>query len=82
MPYIIFNEDCFETMKKIEKNGDKVNIILTSPPYNTGRPSTSEKARKNNENPNDYLNKVVNGFSPDKKEQWNTMMSNYGINTK
>ena len=41
-----------------------------------------QKAIKNNENPNDYLNKVVNGFSPDKKEQWNTMMSNYGINTK
>ena len=46
---IIFNEDCFESMKRFEENGDKVNVILTSPPYNTGRPYTSEKARKNNE---------------------------------
>ena len=46
---IIFNEDCFESMKRFEENGDKVNVILTSPPYNTGRPNTSEKARKNNE---------------------------------
>lgn len=46
---IIFNEDCFETMKRFEENGDKVNVILTSPPYNTGRPNTSEKARQHHE---------------------------------
>ena len=41
-----------------------------------------QKARKNNENPNEYLNKVVNGFSQEQKDQWNTMMSGYGINIK
>ena len=46
---IIFNEDCFKTMKRFEENGDKVNVILTSPPYNTGRPNTSEKARQHHE---------------------------------
>ena len=46
---IIFNEDCFETMKRFEENGDKINVILTSPPYNTGRPNTSEKARQHHE---------------------------------
>jgi DNA modification methylase len=36
-------------MKRFEENGDKVNVILTSPPYNTGRPNTSEKARQHHE---------------------------------
>ena len=33
-----------------------------------------QKARQNNENPNDYLNKVVNGFNPQQKQQWNNIM--------
>lgn len=41
-----------------------------------------QKAKQNNENPNEYLNKIVGGFSPEQKEQWNAMMSSYGINTK
>ena len=45
----IFNEDCFTTIERLKSNNEKINIILTSPPYNTGRPTTSEKARKNNE---------------------------------
>ena len=40
------------------------------------------QAKDNNENPNEYLNKVVNGFSNEQKEQWNAMLGNYGINTK
>ena len=39
-----------------------------------------QQARKNNSNPNEYLNKVVNGFTPEKQQQWNSMMS--GINIK
>ena len=31
---IIYNEDCFATINKILENGDKVDCILTSPPYN------------------------------------------------
>ena len=31
---IIYNEDCFVTMKKLQNNNDKVDGILTSPPYN------------------------------------------------
>lgn len=45
----IFNEDCFETIKRFRENDQKINVILTSPPYNTGRPNTSEKARENHE---------------------------------
>lgn len=39
-----------------------------------------ESAIKNNENPNEYLNKVIGGFSPQQKQQWEQMIS--GINTK
>ena len=35
----IYNEDCFETLNKLEKNS--VDIVLTSPPYNTSRVSKS-----------------------------------------
>ena len=30
-----FNEDCFETMNKMQKYNEKVDLILTSPPYGT-----------------------------------------------
>lgn len=39
-----------------------------------------QEAKKNNENPNDYLNSIVSGFSPEQKEQWNSMFT--GINAK
>lgn len=45
----IFNENCFETIDKFIEHKVKIDTILTSPPYNTGRPSTSERARENNE---------------------------------
>lgn len=33
----IYNEDCLVTMQRIKEVGGKVNLILTSPPYNTGK---------------------------------------------
>ena len=48
----IFNEDCFITMDKLLKNDIKVDNIITSPFYNTGRGSkchNSEKSLKNHE---------------------------------
>lgn len=69
----IYNEDCFETMKLIADGNQKVDIVLTSPPYNTGRPSTSERSRNNFEGrydihldnmiQDDYCNWVVNVFN-------------------
>lgn len=38
---IIYNEDCFVTMDRMKQSGGKVNIVLTSPPYNTGRISNT-----------------------------------------
>ena len=35
------------------------------------------KAKNDNVDPNEYLNKIVNGFSPEKKEQWNAMMGQF-----
>ena len=43
-----------------------------------------QQARKNNDDPQKYLNKVVDSFSPQQKEQWQNMMGmlqqNNGIN--
>jgi hypothetical protein len=38
-----------------------------------------QEARKNN-NPNDLLNETINGFSPQQRQQWDSMMK--GINSK
>lgn len=45
----IFNEDCFQTIKYISVQGRKVQMVITSPPYNTGRNSTNSKRRDNHE---------------------------------
>jgi site-specific DNA-methyltransferase (adenine-specific)/modification methylase len=37
------NEDCFETMERMRENGEKVSIILTSPPYATSRSNVRTK---------------------------------------
>lgn len=39
-----------------------------------------QQARKNNDDPKEYLNKVTNNFSEEQKQQWSNMIN--GINTK
>jgi tRNA uridine 5-carbamoylmethylation protein Kti12 len=39
-----------------------------------------QQARKENRNPNEFLNEIVERFTPEQKQQWNTMMN--GINTQ
>ena len=39
-----------------------------------------QQARKNNIDPNEYLNKVVGNFNPQQREQWNNIMN--GINAR
>ena len=44
-----------------------------------------QQARKNNDNPQEYLNKITNGFNPKQKQQWDNLMSminNNGVNSK
>lgn len=45
----IFNEDCFETMQRMYEQGEKVDLIITSPPYHTPNDKVdySEKGYKN-----------------------------------
>ena len=33
----VYNEDCFETMQKMCINKTSVDLVLTSPPYNTNK---------------------------------------------
>lgn len=42
----IFNENCFDTINRFISNDKKVNIILTSPPYNTARCVNTERSRE------------------------------------
>lgn len=39
----IFNEDCIKTMEQMEENNIKVDVILSSPPYNIGAGSSKYK---------------------------------------
>lgn len=44
-----------------------------------------QEAKQNNEDPNQLLNETINGFNPQQKQQWNTMMGQFnqqGINSK
>jgi DNA modification methylase len=62
----IFNEDCLTTMKSIKEGNGKVDIILTSPPYNTGRDTGNiKRGMENYERRYDiYLeNKTVDEYS-------------------
>jgi len=45
-----FNENCFETMNKMVKYNQKVDVVLTSPPYNTGRTGKTQRSIDNYEN--------------------------------
>lgn len=36
-----------------------------------------QEARKNNEDPEEYLNKITGNFNPQQKEQWNSIMGQF-----
>ena len=50
------NEDCFKTMNLFIEKGKKVDIILTSPPYNTARKVKTQKALDTHNNRYDDYN--------------------------
>lgn len=45
-----YNEDCMKTMEKMMSKDYKVDIVLTSPPYNTARTSKTQRSIDNYEN--------------------------------
>jgi len=49
----IFNEDCLKTMKR-EELIDKIDLVLTSPPYNTSRIQTTDKYNKRYDSFSDF----------------------------
>lgn len=72
----IYNEDCFDTMIKMVKDNQKVDIILTSPPYCT----PNDDARKyNSDRFNNYQvhYDVFEGFSsPSEYRAWTIKLFN------
>lgn len=40
------NEDCLATINKIKEQGKKINLVITSPPYNKSRHSSQSKKMK------------------------------------
>ena len=72
MNYKIFNSDCFEVMRN-NIDSQSVSLIITSPPYNTGRNAHSERALNNHEGRydiyvdtgthNDYVDFSINLFN-------------------
>lgn len=36
-----------------------------------------QQARKENKDPNEYLNQITNGFNPQQKKQWESMMKQF-----
>ena len=69
----IYNEDCFMTMERMVQDKVFINAVLTSPPYNTGRLTQTQRSIDNHENRYDihldnkseqeYLNWSVNLFN-------------------
>lgn len=72
----IYNQDCFDTMKQMLDDNQKVDVILTSPPYCT----PNDDARKNT--PAKFKNHIVfydvfEGFeSPEAYREWTVKLFN------
>ena len=60
----IYNKDCIEFMGELDI---KVDCVLTSPPYNTGRFSVSDRARENREARYDIH---IDNLQPDEYINW------------
>lgn len=70
----LFNENCFDTMTKMVENNQKVDIVLTSPPYNTGRNSNSERSLNNYEARYDIH---LDNMTDDEYCQWSVDLFNH-----
>ena len=65
---LIFNEDCLKTMERPELSG-KVDLVITSPPYNTSRVGASDKYNSRYDSfqdfkyDQDYIDWTINVFN-------------------
>ena len=70
----IYNEDCFTTIQNMISDNVKCDLILTSPPYNTGRVSSSQKWR------NEYQGKYdihVDNMTQEEYIKWTLRLFKY-----
>lgn len=66
----IYNEDCFDTMKRMVSDNQTVDIILTSPPYCTPKDDARKNTPKRFKN-HDVFYDVFEGFeSPEFYRKW------------
>lgn len=73
----IYNEDCFDTMRRMVKDNQKVDIILTSPPYCTPNDDAS-KYTENRFNNYQVHYDVFTGFSgPEHYRDWTKQLFNH-----
>jgi site-specific DNA-methyltransferase (adenine-specific) len=49
----LYHEDCFDTMKRMEN--ESIDIVITSPPYNLGKPKKSSFWNNNTSNGSEFL---------------------------
>lgn len=92
MKNIIYNEDCKQLLEDMKTNNVKADIILTSPPYNTGRKGTDTRNYEHRYDEYtdsrtqkeyiEWINSLFNDFNevlkPDGVVLWNT---SYGTDT-
>lgn len=72
----IYNEDCFDTMQRMVSNEQKVNIILTSPPYCTPNDDASKYNESRFNNYQVYYD-VFTGFdTPEQYIDWSVKLFN------
>ena len=72
----IYNEDCIITLERFTEG--EIDVVLTSPPYNTGRTSTTERSRENCESRYDIY---IDDRTDEEYIDWTTKLLNK-IDTK
>lgn len=71
---MIYNEDCFKTMQRMMENEEKIDLILTSPPYNTEKNVHTERARANHESRYDIY---LDTKTPEQYRDWTISLFTY-----
>lgn len=80
----IYNEDCLCTMKNMSRSNEKVDLILTSPPYNISRGvSTYEEISKHKSKYRDFKDHLPNeeyrNFLVDVVNHYDTILKENGV---
>lgn len=65
-----YKNDCVETIRKIKEKNKKIDIVITSPPYNKSRHSSSSKKMKQMETYNAFYDDFDDAMDNDEYCQW------------